>query len=220
MIISRGRRFIFVHIPKTGGTAMSLALEARAMRDDILIGDTPKARARRRRLQGVNSAGRLWKHSTLSDIQGLISSEEIARYFVFTLVRNPWDRVVSYYHWLQVQRFDHPAVALAQSLSFSAFLSAPQIAAALTRWPYNAYLRGPGGRERCNLFIRLEHLEQDLPPLSTHLGFSLGPLKRVNASARARDWRIYYRDQDAEVVARLCAADIRRFSYRFDGDSS
>ena len=31
MIISRGRRFIFVHIPKTGGTALSLALEARAM---------------------------------------------------------------------------------------------------------------------------------------------------------------------------------------------
>ena len=45
MIISRGRRYIFVHIPKTGGTALSLALEARAMKDDIIIGDTPKAQA-------------------------------------------------------------------------------------------------------------------------------------------------------------------------------
>lgn len=32
------------HIPKTGGTALSLALEDRAMKDDILIGDTPRAR--------------------------------------------------------------------------------------------------------------------------------------------------------------------------------
>jgi hypothetical protein len=51
MILSRGRRFIFVHIPKTGGTALSLALEDRAKKDDILISDTPKARARRKRLQ-------------------------------------------------------------------------------------------------------------------------------------------------------------------------
>ena len=43
MIISRGRGYIFVHIPKTGGTSMAAALEARAMKDDILIGDTEKA---------------------------------------------------------------------------------------------------------------------------------------------------------------------------------
>ena len=78
MILSRGRRYIFVHIPKTGGTALSLALEARAMKDDILIGDTPKARARRRRLKGVKTAGRLWKHSTLADIDGLVATGEIA----------------------------------------------------------------------------------------------------------------------------------------------
>jgi hypothetical protein len=47
MIISPGRKFIFVHIPKTGGTSLALALEDRAMKNDILIGDTPKAKKRR-----------------------------------------------------------------------------------------------------------------------------------------------------------------------------
>lgn len=56
MILSRGRRFIFVHIPKTGGTALALSLEGRAMKDDILIGDTPKARARSRRWRGGQGA--------------------------------------------------------------------------------------------------------------------------------------------------------------------
>ena len=51
MIISHGRQYIFVHIPKTGGTSLALALEARAMKDDILIGDTPKAKKRRQRLK-------------------------------------------------------------------------------------------------------------------------------------------------------------------------
>ena len=68
MIISPGRNYIFVHIPKTAGTAMALALEGRAMKDDILIGDTPKARKRRKRVKALKADGRLWKHSTLADI--------------------------------------------------------------------------------------------------------------------------------------------------------
>lgn len=97
MIISRGRGYIFVHIPKTAGTALTLALEARAMKDDILIGDTPKARARRGRLTALTPAGRLWKHSTLADIEGIVTPSEMAQFCLFTLVRNPWDRAVSYY---------------------------------------------------------------------------------------------------------------------------
>ena len=58
MIISRGRSYIFVHIPKTGGTSLALALEARAMKDDILIGDTPKARRRRHRLKSLPARAR------------------------------------------------------------------------------------------------------------------------------------------------------------------
>lgn len=216
MIVSRGRGYIFVHIPKTGGTALALALEARAMRDDILIGDTPKARRRRARLEGVRSAGRLWKHSRLADIEGLVAREEMERLFVLTLVRNPWDRMASYYHWLRAQRFAHPAVALALRLDFAGFLRDPQTRASIAANPYPAYVALPGGGEGCNLYARIERFAEDIAPFEAHLGFALAPLPRVNASARARDWRGYYTDTDAEVVADICAGDIARFGYRFD----
>jgi hypothetical protein len=216
MILSRGRRFIFVHIPKTGGTALTLALEARAMADDILIGDTPKARARRGRIAGVKARGRLWKHSTLSDIAGLASDEEIASFFTLTLVRNPWDRAVSYYHWLRDQHFAHPAVGLAKSHAFPDFLDHPQTRTSLALWPYGAYLRDRFGAERANLFARIEYLDTDLAPFEAHLGFALSPLARANSSSRARDWRPYYPDHSAALIASLCAEDIARFGYSFD----
>ena len=216
MIISRGRRYIFVHIPKTGGTALSLALEARAMKDDILIGDTPKARARRARVKALKAAGRLWKHSTLADIDGVVSLAELEGLFLVTLVRNPWDRVVSYYHWLRVQGFTHPAVGLAKAHDFSGFLNHPQMQMALRLWPYGAYLRDAMGLERPAHFLRLEHLAEDIAPFEAHLGFRLMPLGRANESDRQRDWRGYYSDADATLLADLCAEDIARFGYAFD----
>lgn len=215
MIFSRGRKFIFVHIPKTGGTALTLALEDRAKKDDILIGDTPKARARRGRLHGVKSAGRLWKHSTLADIAGLATDAEIESFFTVTLVRNPWDRVVSYYHWLRDQNFAHPAVGLAKTHNFSGFLNHGQTQTALRLWPYSAYMRNGLGQERASLFARLEHLDHDLAAFEAHLGFRLNPLSRVNTSDRARDWRGFYSDADADLVADISADDIARFGYRF-----
>lgn len=216
MIISRGRRFVFVHIPKTGGTALTLALEGRAMKDDILIGDTPKARARRGRLKTLKAAGRLWKHSTLADIDGVVTPEDLAAMFCVTLVRNPWDRAVSYYHWLRAQSFAHPAVGLAKASDFGAFLAHPQTRTAFRLWPAAAYMRDRGGVERCQLYARLEHLEADLAPFEAHLGFRLTPLPRANESAWARDWRPFYSPETAALIAEDCAEDIARFGYRFD----
>lgn len=216
MIVSAGRRYIFVHIPKTGGTALSLALEARAMQQDILIGDTPKARARRRRLDGARARGRLWKHSTLADIDGLVAADSLKDFFIFTLVRNPWDRAVSYYHWLRDQRFDHPAVSLARRMDFSGFLNHESTRSGFQRWPAAAYLQDAAGQDRATLFARLEHLEHDLAPFEAHVGFRVTPLAPANRSDRSRDWRAYYSDADAALLARVCAVDIARFGYRFD----
>lgn len=214
MIISRGRRYIFVHIPKTGGTAMALALEDRAMADDIMIGDTPKAKKRKGRLKGVETAGRLWKHSTLADVEGLVTRDEMSAFFVFTLVRNPWDRLVSYYHWLRAQSFDHVAVKLAQNAEFDAFLTHPHTVATFERGSYQSYMRDSAGQEYCDLYIRLEHFAQDSTALWHHLGFRL-ELPVANTSQRERDYRFYYTDKLADHVARICACDVQLFGYNF-----
>lgn len=214
MILSRGRRYLFIHIPKTGGTSMALALEARAMKDDILVGDTPKARRRRHRVQEVQTAGRLWKHSAIRDLIGLVRPDELEELFCFTMVRNPWDRVVSYYHWLRGQSFDHAAVRLAKARDFRGFLNAPETQASLRAAPAASYMTW-NDRNWCDLYLRLEHLEADLLPLSAHLGFDLA-LPRENVSTRERDYRSYYSDADARLLSQICEKDVREFGYRFE----
>lgn len=185
------------------------------MEDDLMLGDTPKARQRRHRLKDVQARGRLWKHSRLADLEGLVRAEELDDLFIFTLVRNPWDRMVSYYHWLQGQSFDHPAVALARDCDFETFVLDAKTRAAWQGSSAGEYVRDASGRARADLFIRIEAFEVDAQPLWDHLGFEL-ELPHCNASERARDYRVYYTAASQEAVAQSSADDIERFGYAFD----
>lgn len=185
------------------------------MKDDVLIGDTPKAVKRRGRVKKLQSSGRLWKHSRMTDVYGVVTQEQIEQFFNFTLVRNPWDMMVSYYHWLREQGFDHPAVGLAKRLDFSGFVNDAHTQTVTRASPFGQYMKDRNGVERCDLFIRLEHLAQDIAPLEAHLGFSLGDVPVANASQRDADYRTYYNDADAACIADLCAEDIARFGYSF-----
>ncbi|CRK75877.1 sulfotransferase family 2 domain-containing protein [Nereida ignava] len=210
MIYSKGRNYLLTHAPKTGGTALMLALEARAMADDIIVGDTPKGKARAKRQKSLQTAGRLWKHATRADLAGLVDGAP----FAVSLVRNPWDRVVSYYHWLRAQQFTHRAVALAKDETFETFVLTPWLQDSLRAHPYAHYVTDETGVEQCDAFIRLEHLTDDLAPFEAHLGFKL-EVGRANASQRDADYRGYFSNTTRDVIADVCAQDIARFGYVF-----
>lgn len=216
MIISHGRKYIFVHIPKTGGTSLALALEDKAMKDDVLIGDTPKAKKRRKRLKDVQTTGRVWKHSRLTDVYGLVDQAQMEDYFVFTLVRNPWDRMVSYYHWLRDQTFDHPHVTLAKTVEFSPFLNDGLTQAMMSADGAARYVSDQSGVDRCDLYLRLEQLAQDVKTLEDAIGVRLGMVPHTNTSTRGA-YQTYYTDADLTLVGQLFAPDIARFGYAFDG---
>ena len=209
MIISRGRGYIFVHIPKTGGTAMALALEDRAKADDIMIGDTPKAVKRRGKVKGIQTAGRLWKHSTLADAEGLITRDEMETLFTFTLVRNPWDRMVSSYAYKVHGTSEKQR---SRNDSFEEFLHAEF---KRKKKQQVEYLHDSDGKVDINFIGRFESLANDYQRLGEQLGIVLPALPVLNKSKGRGDYRDLYNDKTRQLVAKKYQDDIDLFEYTF-----
>lgn len=211
MFICHSRRLIFVHAPKTAGSATVQVLESMAAPDDVSIGDSPRAQAMGPPdgpLQGLN------KHSMLRELVQRFPPGALEGYQVVMTVRNPWDRLVSFHTWARAQTFRHPQILLAKKLEFSPFLHHPLIVRAFSSCPYARYVAGHQGPPP--LFLRVETLCQDLSDLAHRLDVALPSPERVNASNRSIDWRTYYTPDDAAQLGRICARDIAQFGYRFE----
>ncbi len=84
MLASDSRRFLFIHVQKTGGTTIEHVLK-KAVPD-------------------VRRPAHCPKHAGLRIV--LRNSPDVARYWTFGFVRNPWARFVSW--WEMIQRVKGP----------------------------------------------------------------------------------------------------------------
>ena len=84
MLISKKRKFVFIHIPKTAGTSISVLLKNRYKRDVV---ENMKTHVHARHIiQHLEEQGENWQH-----------------YFFFSFVRNPFERLHSLYHFIQAR---------------------------------------------------------------------------------------------------------------------
>jgi Sulfotransferase family len=96
MIISHKHKFIFVHVPKTGGTSITYSfLKHLDKKNDTILGCLPPYDkiSRENKIKGG-----LHKHSSASDVKKELGNI-YSNYFSFAFVRNPYDLILSQYYW-------------------------------------------------------------------------------------------------------------------------
>ncbi|MGK7958799.1 MAG: sulfotransferase family 2 domain-containing protein [Crocosphaera sp.] len=96
--ISNSKKFIFVHPHKCAGTSIENALSRTLQWNDIILGSTPYGtKIETAYFEKFN----LRKHSMASEIKEVIGEDTWNSYFTFSVVRHPFDRMVSLYKYLQ-----------------------------------------------------------------------------------------------------------------------
>lgn len=188
MIISRKKKFIFVHNPRTAGRSISKVLNP--WRD-------------------MRAASRS-QHWTLSEIKDRVSLDT-SGFFIFGFVRNPWSRFFSLFIYLQLLDVESGATVneLAARLGSDAWLDRLATVRPQVEYFDDTVHIGRYENLKKDFATILGHLRigsTELPSLQGRPGEGIGTL----------DYRDYYDDRGRNIIARWYAGDIETYGYEFE----
>lgn len=183
------RNVIFIHINKTGGTSINDALNVPVK-----------------------------NHLTAREIIDEVGEEAYLKAYKFTVVRNPWSKVVSHYKY----RVKTGQTGLKNNpLPFREWVKrtyGPEKDPALYHppkmfQPQSDWLKDFSGEIKVDRLLKFERLSEDFEELAAELGIDKS-LPHLNKTKKS-DFRTYYDSETAEIIAGWFREDIERFGYEF-----
>jgi len=192
------RKTIFVHIPKCGGVSINKALFG-------------------------NLAG---GHTTLEEYLNIFEPRCINNYFKFTVVRNPWDRLVSAYFFLRSGGLGGKDQAgsireFGDFLDFKDFVKKWVNRSNIWKWhhfrPQYHYMLDKREKVHLDFVAFLENIDDDFSYIRNHTGL-VCDLPKSNESKHGL-YTKYYDMETAKIVDETYAEDIKMLGYNFDNSS-
>jgi hypothetical protein len=217
-MISLDHGFIFVHVPKTAGTAISRALEPYCRP----TGRTPWQSIMRRLPVTVRPETAYFRqHDTAAFIRRKLTPTVFDRFLSFAVVRNPFDHAVSHYEFMKQYRHRRHAERIA-AMTFRDYLHFRTgrpglLEKSFVRMPAQAhYVCDAAGQVIVTRLLRYECLAEEWSALTRDLGLPDLPLARVRESLSRRPdagLAAYYDAEAVALVRRLYAPDFAAFGY-------
>lgn len=189
MIISHSNKWIYFAAPKAASSVIQMILQDYD-EQDIEVDN----------------------HITYSDLKKVLYKQniDIDNYFKFTFVRNPWDKIVSFYHYAR-ENGD-----IGSGVTFSWFVHNLD----LWLWPGCCYISmiSEGEENKMDYIGRVETLRQDVCQVCDLLNIQKPrPWKtKTRANKSTHDhYSSYYDDDLKNIVADRYNDEIEMFGYKF-----
>jgi hypothetical protein len=237
MIISEKWKFIFVHIHKTAGDAITDALIPLLGKRDVII--------RRSVSEWLNKSfplsprakyRTLHKHSVAEAIRTAIPVATWDNYYKFSFVRDPIDRAISMYKYALTMRTTQESAPAWRQALFQTPIGArfdplnwPAVKAAAECDNFSSFLRHEGAMSDLgmlpqwlsvsdthdeNVIVdaigRYEHLERDFDKIQRELGLPHVSIRRRNVSNKRE---VSVSEADLTLLQCLYKDDLIRFRY-------
>lgn len=192
------KKFIFNHIGKCAGSSIKDAIHVHIPYNNLKC-----------------IAG----HTSLGEMKKMISSagEDASTYFVFTSVRNPWDRAVSlYYHKKTIQRRLNDRGLIDPKKASRSLDSKISFKEYIFKYKHNYSISKD--YEKSNFIIRFENLQWDFDELCEIIKIPKTKLPKIDYSTgRPADlkYREYYDEESKNLVGEVCEEYIENFNYEF-----
>ncbi len=169
-------KVIFVHVIKTGGVSIATALGMKQKQ----------------------------YHKSASKIKKELGENIWNEYFKFTFVRNPFEKIVSQYH------YNRHKFGLKDS-TFKEYVKAWSEGQKISTYPQlNLFYID----EKLDFIGRFENLQEDFNTICDKIGIQQQQLPHKNKS-KHKHYTEYYDDETREIVAQKYAKDIEYFGYKF-----
>lgn len=227
-MISHEYKCIFVHIPKCAGTSIEKALghfdghSGRGGQDHRTIRMIEKPSFSihtlssidnliqfRRRLKYLNS-NQIYNQKNKIEV----TKEQYKSYFKFTVVRDPWSRVFSWYKNIMQDEIHQKNFGISPDFTFEQFLGS-FLGKDMIR-PQTYWLQNYRGRIDFDHIGRFDKLEETFDVIQKTLN-----IKDISFPHEIKgdgdDYRIYYNDSLIDKVNRFYHEEIEMFGFRFDG---
>lgn len=206
-IISHRHRFVFIAVPKVASHSVRFALRSQLGAED----EEQVSLFVRRRIARPPFASQEHGHQLAREVREALGVGSWADYLSFAIVRNPWDRFVSYVAFMMRHNgaFDRDPRAAMHRV-----LANPQHQSPVHFRPQSDFVTDESGALIVSRICRAERLQQDFDAVCETLALPRIALEIRNASSH-RPYADHYDDELRAAVAARYRDDIERFGYRF-----
>src|SRR5215203_3898358 len=201
VFVSDSRKVVFVHIQKTGGITVDRLLNER-------IPDLRRIVAR----HGFASLG-------------MDELDDWDEYFKFAFVRNPWDRLVSWYSMVttmpkdgnELWQYVHDNSSTFEEFIYNCTDEVEIKDGVRYSFAYNQldYVTDDNGNLLVDFIGRLETFDKDIREVFRRIGFELEAVPHKNRSCH-RHYSAFYTPDTELIVRERFKRDIEYFGYEFE----